>query len=280
MTTDTALLVEPEWLYTHKDDPNVVIVDCPWDYHSYARAHIPGALCRPGHPYIKEQDPYGRLSLHIQGSNQFKELLDTLGIQQKTHVVLYDDGGAKFATRLWWVLRYYGHKKASILNGGWQGWVSAGYPISITLSQQLSKDSDITPSPDIERLTTLEQLKENYNDSEWQVLDVRSNDEYYGRNNRQNKRSGRIPGAMHLEWDKLLEDPDSNGVQRFRSVEEMKKMLDGIGIQKDKTIVTYCQAGIRAAFSAFCLELSGCPTPRLYDASMAEWANLENTPLE
>ncbi|GMT48741.1 MAG: sulfurtransferase [bacterium] len=278
--TDTALLVEPEWLYKHKDDPNVVVVDCPWDYHSYARAHIHGAVCRPGHPYVKGQDLYGRLSLHVQGSKDFKELLDVLGIQQNTHVVLYDDGDAKYAARLWWVLRYYGHKKASLLDGGWQGWLSAGYSIAYQESQQVPKDSDIHPTPDPERLITLEQLKENYKHSEWQILDTRSDDEYYGRNNRQNKRSGRIPGAIHLEWDKLLEDPDSNGVRRFRSAGEMKQILDRIGIQKDKTIVTHCQAGIRAAFSAFCLERLGYPSPRLYDASMAEWANLDEPPLE
>ncbi|HEO65631.1 MAG TPA: sulfurtransferase, partial [Spirochaetes bacterium] len=263
----------------HKDDPNLVIVDCPWDYHSYARAHIQGAVCRPGHPYVKGQDSFGQLTLHIQGPNDFKELVKLLGVGQNTQVVLYDDGDGKFATRLWWVLRYYGHEKASILNGGWQGWLSAGYPITYKPSEPL-QTMDFHPTPDPTRLTTLDQLKENYNSSEWQVLDTRSDEEYYGRNNRMNKRSGRIPGAIHLEWDKLLEDPNDTGVRRFRSLGDMKQMLDRVGIQKDKTVVTHCQAGIRAAFSAFCLELIGYPTPRMYDASMAEWANLDDTPLE
>ncbi len=52
------------------------------------------------------------------------------------------------------------------------------------------------------------------------------------------------------------------------------------GVSKEKTIITHCQAAIRGAFMAITLEMLGYPVPLLYDGSMAEWANLEDTLLE
>ena len=69
-------------------------------------------------------------------------------------------------------------------------------------------------------------------------------------------------------------------VRRFRSAREIVALLEKTGVARDKTVVTYCQAGIRAALGAFALELAGYPRARLYDGSMAEWANRDETPLE
>lgn len=57
-------------------------------------------------------------------------------------------------------------------------------------------------------------------------------------------------------------------------------MLAALGLGRDRTIITYCQSGNRAAFGNFVLETLGFPHHRLYDASMAEWANLPDTPLQ
>ncbi len=50
------MILSPQWLSLNIEDPNLVIVDCPLDYYSYSKVHIPGAVCRPGHSYIKSLD--------------------------------------------------------------------------------------------------------------------------------------------------------------------------------------------------------------------------------
>jgi len=113
------------------------------------------------------------------------------------------------------------------------------------------------------------------------VLDVRSDDEYFGKDDRGNKRSGHIPESIHLEWNRFLENSeDSEAVRSFKSAEEIQELLEGYGINKNQTNVTLCQSGIRASLVAFALELVGYPVTKLYDGSMAEWANLDDTPLE
>ncbi len=274
------LLAEPEWLHEHISDPDLVIVDCPWDAATYGRAHIPGAICRPGHAYVKSQDEQGNPGLLLPEPSDFRKLAAELGIGPGKTVVVYDDWGSIFAARLWWVLRYYGHIEARILNGGWQGWVVGGFPVTFEASK-LNQKETLTPNVQAERLATLSGLLENHNDGDWIVLDARSDDEYYGKAAHGNERVGHVPGAAHLEWSALLENgPDSEAVRRFRSAEDILLALDKAGVSHERTTVTYCQAAVRASFMAFVLELMGFPLPRVYDGSMAEWANVSDTPLE
>ena len=274
-------LVSPEWLYAHKGDPNLLIVDCPMAEGSYNRAHIPGALQLPVHPYIKAKDSAGNITLHRQGPDEFKELMAELGVGPNTSIVLYDERGSILATRLWWVLRYYGHDNAKILNGGWQGWVSSGLPVSFKTPKTSDRVETFSPCPNPDRLATLGQLKEHYRSQTWKIIDVRSHEEYVGKDEHGNKRVGHIPDAVHLEWNRFLENSDdTEAVRRFRSAEEIQELLENFRIDKNQTIVTLCQSGIRASLVAFVLELVGRPAIKLYDGSMAEWANLDDTPLE
>jgi thiosulfate/3-mercaptopyruvate sulfurtransferase len=179
------------------------------------------------------------------------------------------------APRLWWVLRYYGHTNARVLNGDWHRWVSEGYPVT-----------DAVPRPDPERfsvethrerLATLEDVAEASRSGDCQILDTRSIEEYEGTNDRGNLRAGRVPGARHLEWKALVR---SEGDHAFRSPDEMQSLVDRAGFDNGSPIITYCQGGIRAAHTAFALELLGYDDVRVYDGSMGEWANREDTPLE
>ena len=84
-----------------------------------------------------------------------------------------------------------------------------------------------------------------------------------------------------MEWNLLLENSDdAEAVRSLRSAEEIQLAFDKAGISKGKTTVTHCQAAVRGAFMAFAIELMGYPVPLVYDGSMAEWANIDDTPLE
>ncbi len=274
------ILVSPQWLSENIDNPNLVIVDCPWAADAYSKAHIPGAVCRPGHCYIKSADSDGNMSIFLQNESEFEKLCAELGIGSDSTVVAYDEWGSIFATRLWWMLRYYGHANAKILDGGWQGWVDRGYPVSYK-KPAASDSTDFKATANKQLLVELDEFKQSYNHDDWQILDVRSEDEFHGRAAHGNKRAGHVPGAIHLEWNRFLNNSaDSEAVKNFKPAEEIQALLDSAGIDKNKTVATHCQAAVRATFGAFILELMGYPPAKVYDGSMAEWANLDDTPLE
>ena len=126
------LLAEPDWLWERRHDPHLRIIDCGTPA-AYVRAHIPGAVrlvreedtVEVGSPqWLKDPDD----SLHVLGAEGVATLAERLGISDDMTVVAYDDYNGSFATRLWWILTYYGHPDVKVLNGGWQRWLDAGRP--------------------------------------------------------------------------------------------------------------------------------------------------------
>ena len=97
-----------------------------------------------------------------------------------------------------------------------------------------------------------------------------------GTNDRGNKRAGHVPNAQHLEWVRFVGTDD---YRRFLPADKLQPLVDDAGITRDRPIITYCQGGVRAAHAAFMLSLLGYEGVRVYDGSMREWANRDDTPL-
>ena len=189
------LLTNTEWLQNNISNKDIRIVDCGY-WESYKRAHIPGAVGIPGDHYFKDPDTNRTF---ISNPEQFSREMSELGISNNTLVVAYDDFGSLWASRLWWVLKYYGHHSVKVLNGGWQKWLSEGRQIT-DVKPQIHK-TKFNSAIDQRILATAEQIMGiDFNNPEKIVFDVRSDAEYRGQNDRGNKRAGHIPGAKHLEW--------------------------------------------------------------------------------
>lgn len=268
------LLVEPDWVAEHANDPNVVIIDCA-TLEAYRRAHIPGAVHLPVHYYIKDDEPGEDHGTFIMKQPAFEKLMGDLGVSNDTLVITYDDNNALVASRLWWVLKFYGHTNAKVLNGGWHRWLTENRPV--TFHAKKPTKTTFTAKPVEEVHASAEDLKNAYADPSCQVLDARTDGEWAGTNSRGNKRVGHVPNAKHLEWVKFVESTDT---RRFLPADQLESLLSGAGIERDKPTITYCQGGIRAAHAAFVMTLLGYDNVRVYDGSMRDWANREDTPLE
>jgi thiosulfate/3-mercaptopyruvate sulfurtransferase len=268
------LLAEPEWLALHLADPGVRLIDCGTG-SAYHRAHIPGAVPLGVHPFIKEDDPEGSdHGVLVMGPKPFEDLMSRLGVGNDTTVAAYDDISSRDAARLWWALAYYGHRSAKVLNGGWRRWLSEGLPV--TFEASVAEPRSFTAKVDGTVYATADLLKEQYRDPSTQVLDTRSDEEWRGTNDRGNRRAGRVPGARHLEWSRFVA---ADGDRRFLPADELQSLLDAAGLSRERATITYCQGGIRAAHAAFVLALMGHEDVRVYDGSMREWANRNDTPL-
>ena len=266
------LLTDTEWLQNNLSNKDIRIVDCGY-WEAYKRAHIPGAVGIPGDHYFKDPDTNRTF---ISNPEQFSREMSELGISNNTLVVAYDDFGSLWASRLWWVLKYYGHHSVKVLNGGWKKWLSEGRQVT-DVKPHIDK-TKFDPVIDNGILATAEQIMDiDRNNPEKIVFDVRSEAEYKGENDRGNKRAGHIPGAKHLEW---LNFVDKEKSMIFKSASEIAALLAPLDITKDKEITTYCQGGIRAAHVFFVLELLGYKNLHVYDGSFREWGNRQDTPIQ
>ena len=131
------MLVETGWLAEHLDDPGLRIVDADFP-HSYARAHIPGAVGQLA-DNINLKTASGEVFL--MGPEQFAETMGRMGIGDDTLVVAYDGHMGLQAARLWWCLNYYGHTNVPAANGGWHKWLAEGRPVTMARTEVAQGDS-------------------------------------------------------------------------------------------------------------------------------------------
>ena len=229
------LLVETDWLAARLDEPQIRIVDCD-PVEVYRRAHIQHAIGIPVHHYIKQPEYTSDFRKYplVAPPDTMKALMERMGIGDDHLVVTYDSNGCLWSARLWWALHYYGHTNVKVLNGGWKKWFAEGRPVSIDSPRPSAATFTPRPNPDV--LCTLDYGRANVGNAEVVFLDVRSDGEWDGSNNRGNKRAGRIPGAVHLEW---LNFVTADAYQTIKPAHELRAMLEAVGATPDKEIVTY-----------------------------------------
>ena len=232
---NSQILVDTEWLNDHIDDPSIRIVDCDM-FDSYSRAHIRGAVGIQVHHYIKHPlyPDDSKAYPWVAEPEVVKELFESMGIGNNTTVVTYDSGGSLWASRFWWVLNYYGHTNAKVLDGGWKKWFDEGRPVSI--DPPVPIEVTFTPSSDDTLICTLDQAVSKIADSDVVVLDVRSDGEWDGTNSRGISRSGRVPGSVHLEWLNFITDDKYHTI---KSPSELRNMLEAVGVTPEKEVITY-----------------------------------------
>lgn len=231
------MLVETDWLEVHMNDPSLRIVDCD-QYDSYRRAHIKNSIGISEHHYIKHpqysNDPIGHPL--VASSEQVAGLMESMGIGNHTSVVAYDGSAALYAARFWWVMNYYGHTNVKVLNGGWKKWFDEGRPTTTDEHVHISEPTTFTPRKQRHMVCMLEDALAEIGRPNTIFLDVRTNAEWLGTNNRGNVRAGHIPGAIHLEWLNFVTDDQ---YQTIKDPHDLSDMLKKHGISPDKNIITY-----------------------------------------
>lgn len=282
-------LVETEWLHAHLDDPSVRIVDMRGqvrtetdatgfqraDYlgarEAYLAAHIPGAVyldwtC----DLIDETDP---VPAQVAPPEKLAEALGASGIGDEHLIVAYDDHSAsQFATRLWWVLRYYGHENCRVLNGGLPKWRAEGRPL--TADAPSWPRAVFTPALQPEWRKSAEDVLAALARPEVYLLDARDEEQYSGRV-RRGVRGGRIPGARSFPRERLIR---ADGA--FESPERLREAVQAAGLAPDHEVVAYCNGGVAATSVLFALSMLGYPRLSNYDGSWNEWNRREELPIE
>lgn len=216
-------------------------------------------------------DPDHPIDSYLIGPETFQEKMRALGLNNDDDIVLYDGGNALAAARLFYALDYYGFSNASILNGGFQAWMSENYPIDM---EPMSADSGLfTVNIQEAKMCDINYIVEASNDPDKIIFDVRSPEEYRGETDRAEK-NGHIPNAINLEWNNLIE---SEGVPYFLTAAEIQEKFNAMGITPDKEIITHCQSNVRGAHTYFTLRLMGYDSVRAYEGSWSEYGNSDET---
>jgi thiosulfate/3-mercaptopyruvate sulfurtransferase len=269
-------LIEAEELNAKRNDPLQVIVDCRYDLadpaaglRAYVNRHIPGAVYAHLHDDLSGP-PFTDHGRHpMPAPADMERLFGRLGIDNQSRVAVYDDSGGSIAARLWWMLRYMGHERANLLDGGWHGWIDAGFETES--GQCVAHQRVFRGSARRELLVTLDQVG-----TVRTLIDSRDPARYSGEHEPLDPVAGHIPGAKNYFWKCNL---DSHGAMLAPARVRMQLQEAGCRGESADTVF-YCGSGVTACFNVLAAVHAGMPMPRLYAGSWSEWCSDPGRPVE
>lgn len=270
-TSERQRLLDPAALLECLDDPSLRVIDLsPGEV--FREHHVPGAVHLPYAELVASRPPVGGL---VPDEEALLPVLRTAGIGSGARVVAMDAEGGGAAGRLLWTLDLLGHGDCALLDGGLRAWVQEGYPCEQGAGTR-PEPGDLEPHGDRGAARDAEGIIERLGDPDFVCLDARSRGEYDASTVRA-ARGGHIPGAVHYEWTRAMDEQRN---LRLRPLDEVRSELEALGVTPDREVVTYCHTHHRSAFSYALLRILGYPRAAGYPGSWSEWGNRPDTPVE
>ncbi|WP_320047622.1 sulfurtransferase [uncultured Ilyobacter sp.] len=267
--------VDAKWLNDNLED--VVVIDARYDVHDaeygdsvYEKDHISGAF------YLHiDRDLAGKKGTHggsrpVPDINDFISKIEEIGIDNSTMVVIYDDSIIA-AGRVFWMLKYLGHDKVVILDGGYKSWLNAGYPVTDLVPEKNNKKT-FEKNVKKDLCCDMDYVKANKDKDFASLVECRSYERYLGKNEPLYPKAGHIPGAICIDSKSLL---DEN--LKIKDREELENIFKSIKNKRD--IIFSCGSGVNAALVFVALDEIG-KKGKIYIGGFSDWISYDENPVE
>jgi thiosulfate/3-mercaptopyruvate sulfurtransferase len=248
--------------------------DPVWGRTRYLEGHLPGAVFA---------DTDRDLSAAVDGTNgrhplpaveRMADVFGRLGIGPDSVVIAYDQGPGMFAARLWWMLRYLGHARVAVLDGGVNAWEECGG--ALASGEETRPARRFIARPTAGMAVRVADVEAGIATGRHLLIDAREPVRWRGEHEPIDPIAGRIPGARNHLWKKNI---GADG--RFRSPEALGEAFDALTADRgERRIVCYCGSGLSAAHNALALELAGIRDVAVYSGSWSEWCADAARPVE
>ena len=274
-------LVSTEWLSNNLS--KVKIFDASWhmpnsnrnSHKEYLDKHIPGAMFWDLDQHSDKDSPYPHM---MSNSDYWTRMLWSFGIQNDDHIIVYDYSDIYSACRLWFALKYFGHKKVSVLDGGMKKWLKENRPTSKEVDKDLGKFSSIDKlnpknkykvSENTEWIKNKKQIDENIRKSSFQTVDARSRERFESKvgEPRPGLKRGCIPDSKNIPFKDCI----NSETNAFKTKSELIKIFSKNNIDYFKPIVFSCGSGVTACVLGMAYSLISDKHAMIYDGSWSEY---------
>ena len=268
-----------------------MVFDCSFDLsqpalgeQQYAQAHIPGAVYAHLDSALSARHgvPGAQGTLTASGADQpasggrhplpnrerFAAWLSSVGFANSMQAVVYDRNAANYCGRLWWMLKWVGHAKVAVLDGGLQAWQAAGGEVS-SREEPSHFQSNFVLGPEGARLVTTQTVLDQLGRPGQTLLDARAAARFKGEVEPLDPVAGHIPGALNRPFSQNLQ---LNG--QFKSAAALKAEFESLlGQRRPDSVVHHCGSGVSALPNLLAMEIAGMGPTGLYAGSWSEWCS-------
>ena len=268
------LFIEPKTLMSKLGNINLKIFDATFYLpdsglvaeDEYKKKHIPNAIF---FDINKIADPNNSLPHMIPSKDLFSKMMQNIGLNNDDEIIIYDNSPFLSSARAWFLFRYFGHDKISIMQGGIKNWKNYGGNITQG-NVILEKGNYIASAERKELVVNLDEMILASQNKENIILDARSKKRFLGEalEPRPNLPSGHIPNSKSLPSSDLI-----NKEGYLKSKDEINQIFSNINVNTNDKIIATCGSGVSAcviSIALFCLGKTDTP---IYDGSWTEWAS-------
>lgn len=265
-------IVEVDWLIDHLNNDSIIILDVSPKTTASNKSYAPPIEIIPGARVvsIKQQfsDQESEWPNTIPTAEDFELSARSLGINNDSHIIVYDSIGVYTSPRVWWLFKIMGHLTVSVLNGGLPAWKEQQYPSSPKpFKNPIYAPGNFVAQFNNHKHFTYENVEENLNSKVYQLVDARSSGRFNGLDDepRKNLKSGHISKSINIPYSSVL----SSG--KFKSENELKKIFES-HINQDQALVYTCGSGMTACIVLLANYLTYNQSLHVFDGSWTEWA--------
>lgn len=266
-------LIQVAELLKIRNNSDVVIIDASNGVNArsnYDKLHLENALFVDLNSQLAEvHDDLSKGGRHpLPSFSLFEDTLSSLGISEKSHVIIYDQSNSSnAAARFWWMLTAIGHSKVQVLNGGFNNALKQNYPSNNSLNT-VKRVGVYKIEKWLLPISNLLEVKQYSMDKSFAIIDVRESGRYLGEFENLDVLAGHIPNAINIPF---MVNLDEHGF--FLTSEQLRKKYETIfdTYAKEKVIV-HCGSGVTACHTLLAMTYAGYEIPSLYVGSWSEWS--------
>ena len=256
----------------------LMVFDCSFELmkpqagdQQFADAHIPGAVRADLEHHLSPRQgaPAASGGRHpLPSRADFARWLGEVGFANAMQAVVYDRQGANFCGRLWWMLKWVGHERVAVLNGGLEAWYAAGGVV--TSGRGTSHPAEVFHLGDERaRLVLTSEVAQALGRPGQTLIDARGAPRFRGEVEPLDPVAGHIPGALNRPFAENI-GPDGRFKPAAQLQEEFRQLLAG---RDPATVVHHCGSGVSAVPNILAMELAGLGRQALYAGSWSEWCS-------
>lgn len=274
--TDPSSLISAEALRSRLGEVTVLDVRYRQEGPSEAeflQGHVPGASYVDLDTDLADP-PAGRGRHPLPDPERFAAAMRRCGVSSDRPVVVYDSEAGRFAARCWWLLRYHGHTRVTMLDGGWREWLRTDGPVETGPAAGAAGDFRAAPG----HLPVLDAAGAARVARDGLLIDARAGERYRGEVEPLDPVAGHIPGAVNVPTTNNLADASAARPGTFLPPAELEARYAAAGVTGATEVGVYCGSGVTAAHDVFALHLLGVKAS-LYVGSWSEWVSDPTRPV-